>query len=120
VIISNNDYDEIVACMQNYIDGCNEGDPEKLKKAFHEEAWLNYVDADGKLVIERLDEDLFRKWTEGPRGDKIELRILSVAQMGDVASVALRFGNNWLDFHSLVRVNGEWKSISKTASHSSR
>jgi hypothetical protein len=120
VTISNSDYDEIVAAVQAYIDGSNEGDAEKFKKAFHEDAWMFYVDADGKLIRMHLDEDVFRNWARDGKGGNIELRIVSVAQMGDVASVALRYGDDWLDFHSLVRLNGEWKSVCKTASHSSR
>jgi hypothetical protein len=34
--------------------------------------------------------------------------------------VVLLFGEDWIDFHSLVRDNGIWKITNKTATHSSR
>jgi hypothetical protein len=61
-----------------------------------------------------------------PRGatddgsDPIELRILSVNQMGDVANVLIAFGDEWVDFHNLSKIDGVWKITYKTATHSSR
>lgn len=40
--------------------------------------------------------------------------------MGDAAGVVLLFGDDWIDFHSLLRINGVWKITNKTATHSSR
>jgi hypothetical protein len=40
--------------------------------------------------------------------------------MGDAAGVVLLFGEDWVDFHSLVPVNGSWKITNKTATHSGR
>ena len=118
--ITNSEYDKIVDAVQLYIDGFNERDIEKFRKAFHKEAWMFFTDADGVLHTMPLEEKLFRSWTQPSDGTKVELRILSVAQMGDAAGVALAFGDEWLDFHTLVRVDGEWKITNKTASHRSR
>ena len=119
--ITNTEYDRIVAVTQLYIDGFNDRDVEKFKSAFHEEAWMFFIDPDGKLHSVSLEEKLFRSWADGnDKGDHVELRILSVAQMGDVAAVALAFGDDWLDFHNMVRVNGAWKITNKTACHRSR
>ena len=47
-------------------------------------------------------------------------------QAGDVANVVLGFDVNndpelsWLDIHSLLRVDGTWKIMNKTATHASR
>jgi Putative lumazine-binding len=49
-----------------------------------------------------------------------ELRVLSVHQLGDAANVALAFGTEWFDFHNLLKIEGEWKIINKSASHQSR
>jgi hypothetical protein len=38
--------------MQLYVDGFNDNDVEIFKEAFHEDAWIFYVDADGKLTEE--------------------------------------------------------------------
>ena len=44
------DHDEIVRVMQLYVDGFNDNDVGKFKEAFHDNAWIFYVDADGRLT----------------------------------------------------------------------
>jgi hypothetical protein len=39
---------------------------------------------------------------------------------GQFLGVVLFFAENWIDFHSLLRINGVWKITNKTATHSSR
>jgi hypothetical protein len=122
--ITTTDYDDIVATVSLYIDGWNERDVEKYKSAFHPKAWMFYTGHDGVFHEMPLEEKLFRSWANradnGDKGDNVELRILSVAQMGDAAAVALAFGDEWLDFHSLARVDGVWKITNKTACHRTR
>jgi hypothetical protein len=49
-----------------------------------------------------------------------------VTQVGDSAAVQLSFdrasdkSSGWIDFHNLLRINGDWKITNKTATHSSR
>jgi Putative lumazine-binding len=114
------DYDNIVTTIRLYIDGFNEHDPKKFKEAFHEEAQLFYADEDGGLHVRRLDDEIFDAWASSERERPIELRIISVAQMGDVASVALGWDHDYFDFHALIRTDGVWKITNKTASHASR
>jgi len=58
---------------------------------------------------------------------------ISVTQAGDIASVLLGFddvsdasdpshghGTSWVDFHTLLRINGVWKITNKTATHTTR
>jgi hypothetical protein len=89
-----------------------------FKEAFDENAWIFYIDADGVLHKNLISES-FEGWSTPP-GSNVNGRIVSVTQMGDVAGVVLLFGEDWIDFHSLVRVNGIWKITNKTATHSSR
>jgi Putative lumazine-binding len=114
------EYDKIVATVRLYIDGFNEHDPKKFEQAFHKDAQMFYVDEDGSLHVHRLDNEIFDAWASPASERHIELRLISVAQIGDVASVALGCGDDYFDFHALVRTNGVWKITNKTASHSSR
>ncbi len=114
------DYDKIVATVRLYIDGFNEHDPKKFKEAFHEDAQLFYVDETGALHVHPLDDEIFDAWASPGSKRHIELRVISVAQMGYVASVALGWDHDYLDFHALVRTAGVWKITNKTASHVSR
>ena len=40
------DYDEIVRVAQLYVDGFNDNDVSKFREAFHEDAWIFYIDAE--------------------------------------------------------------------------
>jgi hypothetical protein len=118
------DYDEIVRVVQLYVDGFNDSSVDKFKEAFHEDAWIFFTDGEGRLH-KRLIRELFERWATEPRS-RISGRIVSVTQAGDVANVLLGFdsasgpASSWVDFHSLLRVDGVWKITNKTATHSSR
>jgi hypothetical protein len=43
------DYEEILRVMQLYIDGFNDNDISKFREAFHEDAWILFIDAEGVL-----------------------------------------------------------------------
>jgi hypothetical protein len=123
------DYDEIVRVMQLYLDAYNENDISKLKEAFHENAWIYFIDAAGTLhkggMCERFEASLLNNGLRKYLGDVVG-RIISVTQVGDAASVQLSFdsasdqSSGWIDFHNLLRINGAWKITNKTATHSSR
>jgi Putative lumazine-binding len=118
------DYDKIVLAMQLYIDGFNDNSVSKLMEAFHEDAWIFYIDADGALHKNLISES-FEKWATPPSSGVVG-RIISVTQVGDAAAVQLSFdpasdkSRGWIDFHNLLRINGVWKITNKTATHSSR
>ena len=118
------DYDEIVRVMQLYIDGFNDNEVSKFKEAFHEDAWIFFIDADGKLHNSPISE-YFETWAKPP-GLGVVGRFVSVTQVGDAASVQLSFdrssdtANGWIDFHNLLRINGVWNITNKTTTHSSR
>jgi ketosteroid isomerase-like protein len=121
------DYDEIVRIVQLYIDASNDGDMDKYKQAFHEDAWIFFTDAAGTLH-KALLADCFAEWAAQSLASPahIEGRVLSVQQAGDVASVLLAFddvtnrSDSWVDVHALLRIDGAWKIMNKTATHSSR
>jgi hypothetical protein len=60
------DYDEIVRVVQLYIDGFNDNEASKFREAFHEDAWIFYIDADGNLHRNLISES-FEKWAMPPR-----------------------------------------------------
>ncbi len=118
------DYDEIVSVIQLYIDGFAECDIDKFKLAFHEDAWIFFTDDDGALH-KALLADCFEDWAAPPAEEYVH-RVLSVIQAGDVASVLLEMhipsdpDDSWVDLHNLLRIDGVWKDMNKTATHSSR
>ena len=118
------DYDEIVRVVQLYVDGM-QGDVDKFKEAFDEDAWIFFTDADGVLHKNLISDD-FERWASNYVKEHIVGRFISVTQAGDVANVLLGFdnhttpSNSWADFHTLLRINGAWKITNKTATHCSK
>jgi len=120
------DYDEIVNVIQLYIDGFNQADIRKFRQGFHENAWWACTVPDGSLVQHPVEESL-EEWVGDGFVKDWEHQILSVTQAGDVASVVLEMhsaaegpATGWVDIHALLRIDGVWKDMNKTATHVSR
>lgn len=118
------DYDEIVRVVQLYIGGFNDCDIAKFTEAFRENAWMFFIDAEG-ILHQHLLAGCFQDWAT-PSAATLVGRVIAVQQAGDVACVLLGFDNvtdpssSWVDVHSLLRIDGVWKIMNKTATHSSR
>ena len=116
------DYDAIVRVVRLYVDAFNDNDIGMLREAFDADAWIFYIDAAGALHKNLISES-FEQWASPPSRGVVG-RIVSVTQVGDAASVQLSFdadkSSGWIDFHNLLRINGVWKIVNKTATHSSR
>ena len=113
------DHDEIVRVMQLYVDGFNDNDVGKFREAFHDDAWIFYVDADGRLTKNLISEN-FALWAATPSWGVVG-RIVSVTQVGDVASVQIVWDRTsipdvWIDFHNLIKIGGISK-IAQQARH---
>lgn len=115
------DYDAICRVIQLYFDGDAQGDVAKLAEAFHEDARMF-----GDLAGTRYDvpiQVLFDMAAEGPADTGVyRARILSVTQVGDVASATVAEDGYWgtvsfVDFLALCRINGTWKIVNKVFTH---
>jgi hypothetical protein len=118
------DYDAIVRVVQLYIDGFNDNDIAKFREAFHEDAWMFYINSDGSLYHRPISESF--EWWAAPPSWGVVGRFVSVTQVGDAATVQVSWDRasdkteGWIDFHNLLRINGVWKITNKSATHSSR
>ncbi len=116
------DHDEIVRVVQGYVEGF-QGRRDKLEEAFHEDAWILAVDAEGGFSKD-LISDRFARWAASHR--QVHGRVIQVTQAGEVASVLLGFDNtenladSWVDVLALIKLDGTWKITHKSAVHSSR
>lgn len=116
------DHDEIVRIVQLYIDGF-QGRLDKLEEAFHEDAWILALDAQGDLSKD-LIHDRFKRWANSRR--QVRGRVIQVTQAGELASVLLGFDNiedladSWVDVLALIKLEGAWKITHKSAVHNSR
>jgi hypothetical protein len=117
------DREEILRVIHIYTDGMGAHDPEVFREAFHPTARIAYTDAQGGLHEEPI-ADGFTAYAEWP--SPVSCRLLALVQTGDVAIVVFGFDSasgaeeSWLDIHSLLRLDGVWKIMHKTATHTSR
>lgn len=123
------DRDEIVRVANLYIDGCSSHSAQMIDEAFHPAAPIYFTNPDGGLHEELVIPFLARGREASAGRGHVEGRILQVVQAGDVAVVLLNWdGYNeagvldqpWVDFHTLLRLDGTWEIMAKTATHASR
>ncbi len=109
------EHDAIAKTVQHYIDGAKSGKGDDMKPAFHKDATIfGYAGADlfgGPIQL------LF-DWNDG-NGPATELqaRIASIDLVDTVATVRLELNNlggyHYTDLFTLLKVDGEWKIMSK-------
>src|SRR3954447_13704602 len=110
-----NEVDEITKVMQAYIDGARTGSGAAMKPAFD----------DGATICGYVGEDLFAgpiqglyDWNDGNGpATGIECRFTSIDVVGTAATVRLDVdnwtGHRFTDFFNLVKIDGQWKIVSK-------
>lgn len=114
------DEHDITTMLSGYFDGIYEGDTAKLRRVFHAEAHL-YSATDGPLTDMSLEDYLALVGgrpspasRNAPRTD----RIVAIDFSGPgtaLAKVELSVPpKNFVDFLTLLRVDGRWGIISKT------
>ena len=109
------DYQQIRAVIQHYVDGARSGKGELMRPAFHNDA----------TIFGYVGEDLFAgpiqglyDWNDanGPAPD-IQSTIASIDIYGTIATVRLELdnwtGHRFTDLFTLLKVNGEWKIMNK-------
>ena len=110
-----NEYDAIASTIQHYVEGGRSGRGVEMKAAFHPDATIfGYV---GEELFAGPIQQLF-DWNDqnGP-APELEARIGSLDVTGTVATVRLELdnwtGHRFTDMFTLLKVDGEWKIISK-------
>ena len=109
------EYEAIAGTVQRYIDGGKSGRGDDMKPAFHPDATIfGYVGAE---LFAGPIQHLF-DWNDqnGP-ATELQSRITSIEMMGTVATVRLELdnwtGRRFTDMFTLLKIDGEWKIISK-------
>lgn len=109
------EYDAIARVVQRYVEGGKSGRSDEMKAAFHPEATIfGYVGAELFAgPIQRLYD-----WNDKNGSAKeLQARIGSVDMTGTIATVRLELdnwtGHRFTDMFTLLKMDGEWKIISK-------
>jgi len=108
------DYEDIIELLNDYFDGLFEGDVEKLRSIFHDDAWLQ-----GHNYRKTRDE-----WLEAvanrpvPRDERMKynFNIQSLEIIGDQAMAKVDvplLAAHFIDFLGLLKEDGQWKIVNK-------
>ena len=117
-----NSEEDVRKVVQQYIDGTYQGDVKALRDCFHPKAVMNGYLGDQLLV--GGPEPFFENMENAPSSmaeaaAPYKAEIVSVDVVGNVASVTIKetgFAGSmdFTDFFHLLKVQGEWKIMSKT------
>ena len=110
-----NEVDAIKNAMSAYIDGARSGKGAAMKPAFHDDATIcGYVGPD---LFAGPIQGLYDWNDENGPATEVEVRFTSIDIVGTAASVRLDTdnwtGHRFTDFFNLVKIDGEWKIVSK-------
>ena len=109
------EYDVIADVVQHYIDGAESGKGSDMKPAFHGDATIfGYAGAD---LFGGPIQRLFDWVDENDPATGLQARIVSIDVVDSVATVRLELdnwnGSRYTDMFTLLKVEGEWKSMNK-------
>jgi hypothetical protein len=113
------DTEQVTQAINDYVRGCQTGDASYLQSAFHPDARMF-----GAVGSDRYDIPIFGGMdaavADNPTLDH-DAEILSIDIEGDAACVKLsesRFwGQEFMDYFLLSRIDGEWKIVGKSFAH---
>ena len=116
---NNADEQAVRACLENYMSG----DGDKLEKAFHPSATMKYIDAqNGEFKDVPIADYISRvKANPGKQDRKIEIVALNIE--GNAANGKIKIETDkaiLYDYMNMLKVNGEWKIVSKIFSRMNR
>jgi hypothetical protein len=116
------DREAIAAVVQLYIEGASKGDADRLKEAFHEQAWM-FGSISGKrfdMPITQMIDIVTSQPLDSDGGYRA--RVNSIEQTGDAATATIEEEGCWggvsfVDFFTLAKIDGAWKIVNKTFAH---
>jgi hypothetical protein len=113
---SKSDIELISMTLMDYIEGTANGEPEKLKRAFHPNFNLYTVTSEDSLRV-RLGREYISNVKEGEKTNRIG-RIISIDYEKDAAiAKAEILIPNWrvfTDYFLLLKYEGSWKIVQKS------
>jgi hypothetical protein len=118
-VLAQTDEANVKACLENYMSG--EGD--RVEKAFHPSATMKYIDAQtGEFKDVPIADYIARVKANTSKVDrKIEVVSMNVEGNAAQAKIKIEMGKVILyDYMNLLKINGEWKIVSKIFSRQNK
>lgn len=113
---------EIGKVIHNYLEGIYQGDVERLRSSFTDNAqlWGEVKGAEYFKSLENYLEGVKNRKSPRELDEAFKMKILSLEITGNIATAKLHvpmLGYNYYDFLSLGIVKGEWKIVNKLFTH---
>lgn len=107
------------ACLENYMSG--EGD--RVEKAFHTSASMKYIDVStGEFKDVPIADYIARVKANTTKSDR-KIEIVSLNVQGNAANGKIKIDTEkfilW-DYMNMLKINGEWKIVSKIFSREAK
>ena len=107
------------ACLENYMSG----DGDRVEKAFHPSATMKYIDAvTGEFKDVPIADYIARVKANTARSER-KIEIVSLNVEGNAASGKIKIETDKVilyDYMNLLKINGEWKIVSKIFSRENK
>ena len=108
------DYDQITTTLNYYLVGGTNNDFATLKKAFHENATMQFIAGDGYRSVNAIE--FFEKGIKPGPAQNRKTQIASIEIAGNAAKATLHIDYDtfrFVDYMTLLKIEGEWKVVSK-------
>jgi len=110
------DYEDVLAIVAGYVDGLKTSNIEQLKKAFHQDAVMyGHLEHD---LSQGSIENLYAYVQEFGAAPNIQTNLTVLHKTSTTAVVRVEMEHDaadedFTDYHSLIKINGEWKIVAK-------
>ena len=114
IYAQSSEYGAIEKTLNYYLEGGTNNDFETLKKAFHENASMKFV-ANGEYTEVNAIAFFKKGMKPGPPQNR-DTRIVYINVTGNAANAQIEIEYpqfSFIDYMNLLKVNGEWKIVSK-------
>jgi len=110
------DYEDVLSAMEGYVQGLKTGNVDQLKKTFHQDA-IMYGHLGNDLSQGSIDNlyTYVEKFGAAPN-IKTNLTVLHKTPTTAIVRIEMEHDaadEDFTDYHSLIKINGEWKVVAK-------
>ncbi|HEX7903663.1 MAG TPA: nuclear transport factor 2 family protein [Chitinophagaceae bacterium] len=107
------------ACLENYMSG--EGD--RVEKTFHPSATMKYIDAQTNEFKDVPIADYIARVKAATTKQERKIEIASLNMEGNAANAKIKIETDKVilyDYMNMLKINGEWKIVSKIFSRQNK
>ena len=119
---TSNELSAIAATVNDFFVGMHTGDVDRLRSAFHPDAYLfgYYQGSFSRISLEEWMEEVRGEPKPSESGEQFDMRIVAVDVTGKVATVktaTLYLGLHFTDYLTLIQFDDHWKIVNKAYHH---